>query len=109
MLLRDEKRSSSANHQLRFRNRLSKGSVYTLSSFDVTRSNPNFCLSDAPFSIRFNDGTSFDKLTESVRAIPTELFRFLPYKQLLELANTGKQLPDTIHNWGVNCNQEHNH
>lgn len=64
-----------------------------LSGFDVARSNPNFRLSDAPLSIRFNDGTSFDKLTDSVRTIPAELFRFRPYNQLLELANTGKQLP----------------
>ncbi|CDY67457.1 BnaUnng02200D [Brassica napus] len=32
----------------------------------------------------------------SVRTIPAELFRFRPYNQLLELANTGKQLPDII-------------
>ena len=79
--------------QLRFRNRLSEGSVYALSGFDVSRSNPNFRLSDEPLSIRFNDGTSFDKLPESVRPIPTELFRFRSYNRLLELANTGKQLP----------------
>ncbi|CAN7131691.1 unnamed protein product, partial [Brassica rapa subsp. narinosa] len=64
-----------------------------LSGFDVSRSNPNFRLSDEPLSIRFNDGTSFDKLPESVSPIPTELFRFRSYNQLLELANTGKQLP----------------
>lgn len=68
----------SSIRQLRFRKRLSEGYVYKLSGFDVTRSNPNYCLSDAPLSIRFNDGTSFDKLPESVRPIPTELFRFRP-------------------------------
>ncbi|KAG5411516.1 hypothetical protein IGI04_007835 [Brassica rapa subsp. trilocularis] len=31
-----------------FRNRLTEGSVYSLSGFDVTRRNPNFRLSDAP-------------------------------------------------------------
>ena len=30
------------------RNRLTEGSVYSLSGFDVTRRNPNFRLSDAP-------------------------------------------------------------
>uniref|UniRef100_M4CL55 DUF223 domain-containing protein n=1 Tax=Brassica campestris TaxID=3711 RepID=M4CL55_BRACM len=83
--------SISANRQLRFRERL-KGSLYTLTGFDVTRSSHNFRLSDASFSIRFNDGTSLEKKTESVRPIPLELFRFMPYSQLLELATTGKQL-----------------
>ncbi|KAJ4912503.1 OB-fold-like protein [Raphanus sativus] len=45
-------------------------------------------------SVRFNDGTSLEKMTESVRPIPMELFRFMPYSRLLKLANTGKQLPD---------------
>ncbi|KAG2292500.1 hypothetical protein Bca52824_039169 [Brassica carinata] len=31
----------------RFKNRLSEGSVYTLSGFDVTRSSPKYRLSDA--------------------------------------------------------------
>ncbi|WZZ42742.1 hypothetical protein YC2023_039001 [Brassica napus] len=101
MLLLDEKStliqgSIGSIRQLRFRNRLSEGSVYALSGFDVSRSNPNFRLSDEPLSIRFNDGTSFDKLPESVRPIPTELFRFRSYNRLLELANTGKQLPDIL-------------
>lgn len=64
-----------------------------LSGFDVSRNNPNFRLYDESLSIRFNDGTSFDKLPESVSPIPTELFRFRSYNQLLELANTCKQLP----------------
>nr|VDD36846.1 unnamed protein product [Brassica oleracea] len=85
--------SVGANRQLRFRDRLSEGSLYTLTGFDVTRSNTNFRLSDAPFSIRFNEGTELDKIPASVRPIPTELFRFMPCSQVLELANTGKQLP----------------
>ncbi|KAF8096421.1 hypothetical protein N665_0309s0047 [Sinapis alba] len=89
--------SISANRQLRFRERLIEGSLYTLSGFDVTRNNPNFRLSDAPLSIRFNEGTEFvEKKTEPVRPIPTEVFRFMPYTQLISLANTGKQLPDIM-------------
>ncbi|KAG5413475.1 hypothetical protein IGI04_001042 [Brassica rapa subsp. trilocularis] len=61
--------SVPALRQLKFRKRLTEGSIYTLSGFDVMRSNPKF------------------------RTIPTEQFRFRPYDQLLELANTGKQLP----------------
>lgn len=64
-----------------------------MSGFDVTRSNPKFRLTDGPVSIRFNDGTAFEKLATTVRIIPTEHFRFRPYEQLIELANTGKQLP----------------
>ncbi|WZZ89631.1 hypothetical protein YC2023_118210 [Brassica napus] len=78
------------------------GSLYTLTGFDVTRSNTNFHLCYAPFSIRFNEGTSLEKITASARPIPTELLRFMPYGQILELANTGKQLP-------VECNQKHNY
>ena len=45
--------SVSALRQLRFRKRLIEGSVYSLSGFDVTRSNPKFWLTDVPVSIRF--------------------------------------------------------
>ncbi|KAL0678784.1 hypothetical protein Bca4012_006765 [Brassica carinata] len=89
-------RTVSANRQLRFRERLSEGSLYTLTEFDVVRSNTNFRLSDASFSIRFNEETSLEKVTASARSIPTELFRFMAYSQILEFANTGKQLPDMI-------------
>ncbi|KAF2586240.1 hypothetical protein F2Q70_00036757 [Brassica cretica] len=49
MLLLDEKStliqgSIGSIRQLRFRNRLSEGSVYALSGFDVSRSNSNFRL-----------------------------------------------------------------
>ena len=83
----------SANRHLRFRERLSEGSLYTLTGFDVVRSNTNFRLSDASFSIRFNEGTSLGKVTASARPIPTEIFRFMAYSQILEFVNTGKQLP----------------
>ncbi|WZZ86950.1 hypothetical protein YC2023_115529 [Brassica napus] len=43
----------SVNRQLRFRERLSKGSLYTLTGFDVVYCNTNFCVSDAPFSVPF--------------------------------------------------------
>ncbi|KAH0857836.1 hypothetical protein HID58_086097 [Brassica napus] len=46
-------RTVSANRQVRFRERLSKGSLYTLTGFDVVYSNTNFCLSDAPFLVPF--------------------------------------------------------
>ena len=52
----------SAVHQRKFRERLAKRSVYTLSEFDVTRSNPKFKLSDGPVSIRINEGIDFEKL-----------------------------------------------
>ncbi|CAF2071701.1 unnamed protein product [Brassica napus] len=98
MLLVDEhstliQGSVSATIQLTFRGRLTEGSVYTLSGFNVTRSNPKFRLSDGPVSIRFNEGTAFEKSATTTRIIPTEHFRFRPYEQILEFANTGKQLP----------------
>ncbi|CAN6899613.1 unnamed protein product [Brassica oleracea] len=94
MLLIDENStvvhgSIPASRQLRFKNRLSEGSVYTLSGFDVTRSSPKYRLSDAPVSVPFNDETDFEKLPATDRIIPTEHFRFRPYEQIVELANTG--------------------
>ncbi|XP_009150788.1 replication protein A 70 kDa DNA-binding subunit B-like isoform X2 [Brassica rapa] len=86
----------SAVHQRKFRERLAEGSVYTLSGFDVTRSKPKFKLSDGPVSIRFNEGTEFEKLAATARTIPTEHFRFRTHEQILELANTSRQLPDVI-------------
>lgn len=81
-----------AVHQRQFRERLSEGSVYTLSGFDVTRSSPKFKLTDGPISIRFNEGTAFDKVAATARTIPTEHFRFRMHQQILELANSGRQL-----------------
>lgn len=78
---------------LTFRERLSEGSIYTLSGFDVTRSSPKYRLSDGPIAIRFNEGTAFEKLPTTTKVLPTEHFRFQPYDHMLELANTGKQLP----------------
>ena len=75
-----------------FRRRLSEGSVYSLSGFDVARANPKFRLSDSPVSIRFNDGTFFETKTDSDKDIPTELFRFRSHEQLLTLANTNREL-----------------
>ncbi|XP_048608945.1 uncharacterized protein LOC125584482 [Brassica napus] len=82
-----------AVHQRKFRERLTERSVYTLSRFDVTRSNPKFKLTDGPDSILFNEGTDFEKLAATARTIPTEHFRFRPHGQILELANTSRQLP----------------
>ncbi|KAG2329998.1 hypothetical protein Bca52824_001178 [Brassica carinata] len=101
MLLIDEQSSVvqgsvPAALKLMFRERMTERSVYTLSGFDVTRSNPKFRLSDAPFTIRFNDGTAFEKMATTERKIPTEHFRFRSYDQILELSNTGKQLPDVM-------------
>ncbi|KAL0865147.1 hypothetical protein Bca101_044265 [Brassica carinata] len=82
--------------QRQFRERLTEGSVYTLSGFDVIRSKPKFRLADGPVSIRFNEGTAVEKLATTARTIPTEHFRFRTHQQILELANSGRQLPDVI-------------
>ncbi|KAJ4890661.1 hypothetical protein Rs2_30409 [Raphanus sativus] len=74
--------SVPAVRQLKFRKHLTEGSLYTLSGFDVARSNPKFRLSDVPFSIRFNEGTAFEKLAPNARTIPTEHFPFRPHEQL---------------------------
>lgn len=99
----------------------------------ATTSYNTFPLSDAHVSIRFTDGTTFEELTDSDKSIPTEMFRFRNYDQLLALANTNRHLPRmllifyiwrlpkmwsyyslnlswklTRYSWWVNCYQEHN-
>ncbi|KAH0857028.1 hypothetical protein HID58_085289, partial [Brassica napus] len=59
----------------------------------ATTSYNTFPLSDAHVSIRFTDGTTFEELTDSDKSIPTEMFRFRNYDQLLALANTNRHLP----------------
>ncbi|KAF2546621.1 hypothetical protein F2Q70_00023093 [Brassica cretica] len=70
---------------------------FTLSAgLTLHAANPKFKLTDGPVSIRFNEGTDFQKLAATARTIPTEHFRFRPHEQILELANTSRQLPDVI-------------
>ncbi|CAH8346934.1 unnamed protein product [Eruca vesicaria subsp. sativa] len=101
MLLIDEdstlvQGSVPASLQQTFWSRLSEGSVYRLSGFDVTRRSPKYRLTDGPIAIRFNANTGFQKLLNTLRIIPTEYFRFQPFAQIRNLANSGKQLPDVM-------------
>ncbi|CAH8327168.1 unnamed protein product [Eruca vesicaria subsp. sativa] len=86
----------AAARQRRFREFLKEGSVYSLSGFDVARSNTKYRVSDAAFSIRFNDGTLLAKIESTDRTIPTEIFRFRPYNTILGLGNRGEDLPDVL-------------
>ncbi|KAF3605792.1 hypothetical protein DY000_02048517 [Brassica cretica] len=86
----------NASRSQTYRQDFNEGSIYSLSGFDVTRSNNNFRLSDAPVSVRFGEGTRFTRVTDSDKVIPTEMFRFRSYDQLLALANTNRQLPDIL-------------
>ncbi|KAF3512814.1 hypothetical protein F2Q69_00007877 [Brassica cretica] len=75
----------------RFRSRLTAGSMYTISGFDVARCAQSFRLSDSPLMIRFNDLTSFDEITEPVSPLPEEGFRFCNQTKSVGLANTNTQ------------------
>ena len=86
-------RSINSSRVDTFRRRLSEGSIYSLSGFNVARSNPKFRLSDSPVSIRLNDETFFETKTDSDKDIPTEIFRFHSHEQLLALTNTNRELP----------------
>ncbi|KAH0873957.1 hypothetical protein HID58_071319, partial [Brassica napus] len=80
-------------HELNtFRHLPKEGAVYELSGFDVSRSNPNYRLSDSPFSVQFTDLTSFVELSNPVRI---EHLRLRNYDQLMVVANTNTDLPDT--------------
>lgn len=43
---------------------LNAGSTYSLTSFDVTRCNQNYRLSDSSMLITFSDSTSFNEVSE---------------------------------------------
>lgn len=78
-------------HELNtFRHLPKEGAVYELSGFDVSRSNPNYRLSDSPFSVQFTDLTSFVELSNPVRI---EHLRLRNYDQLMVVANTNTDLP----------------
>lgn len=62
--------------------------MYWLSGFDVTRRTTSF-VSLMPLS-------PFDSPVVQHKSIPTEMFRFPSYDQLLALANTNRQLPDIL-------------
>lgn len=97
-------RTMSATRRHTYRPYLSEGSIYSLSGFDVTRSNSNFRLSDASVSIQFSDGTMFVQVTDSDKVIPTEMFWFRSYDQILALANTNRQLPGLLLTFSIsNC------
>ncbi|KAF3520031.1 hypothetical protein DY000_02061524 [Brassica cretica] len=70
-----------------------EGAVYELSGFDVSRSNPNYRLSDSPFSVQFTDLTSFVELSNPAKPIRIEHLRLRNYDQLMVVANTNTDLP----------------
>ncbi|CAN6985808.1 unnamed protein product [Brassica rapa subsp. trilocularis] len=76
-----------------FRHLPKEGAVYELSGFDVSRSNPNYRLSDSPFSIQFTDLTSFVELSNPAKPIRIEHLRLRNYDQLMVVANTNTDLP----------------
>lgn len=79
----------NVHHRLNtFKNLFIAGSIYSVSGFDVTRSNFNFKLSDSPVWIRFIDETAFNDLTGTVSPIYDERFRFRNHDELLGLAQT---------------------
>ncbi|KAF3575822.1 hypothetical protein DY000_02035269 [Brassica cretica] len=86
----------NANGLPKFRERLTAGTIYFVSGFDVARCAQNFKLADSSLMIQFNDSTEFDVLSNPVSPIPAEGFRFRNQTELVGLANTNTQLPDII-------------
>lgn len=88
--------TSISVHRLNSSNTLSEGSVYELSTFDVTRSNTNFRFTESPHAISFIDLTVFVELDETFEPMPRESFMFRDNKQLMVLSNrtnTNTHLP----------------
>ncbi|WZZ85743.1 hypothetical protein YC2023_114322 [Brassica napus] len=83
------------DHPTRIEN-VSLKDLLVLTLHGATTSYNTFPLSDAHVSIRFTDGTTFEELTDSDKSIPTEMFRFRNYDQLLALANTNRHLPHIL-------------
>ncbi|CAN6925573.1 unnamed protein product [Brassica oleracea] len=86
----------SASRLPQFREMLHAGTLFSVSSFDVSRCAQNFWLTDSSLMIRFSESTSFQVLTEPVSHLPEEAFRFRNQQELIGLANTNNQLPDII-------------
>ncbi|KAF2551236.1 hypothetical protein F2Q68_00036019 [Brassica cretica] len=85
----------SASHLPQFRERLTAGTMFSVSGFDVSRCAQNFRLTDSSLLIRFNESTYFEELTEPVSPLPEEAFRFCNQSELIGLANTNTQLPES--------------
>ncbi|XP_010494554.1 PREDICTED: uncharacterized protein LOC104771684 isoform X2 [Camelina sativa] len=83
-------------HLHKFEDALRDGAIYTISAFDVTRSNTRLKLSDFHFSICFTAATLFVEAEESLCLIPKEFFRIKTHEELLRLANTNMELPDVM-------------
>ncbi|CAF1926906.1 hypothetical protein YC2023_058202 [Brassica napus] len=86
----------SAGRLPQFREMLHAGTMFSVSGFEVSRCAQNFWFTDSSLMIRFNESTSFQKLTEPVSLLPEEAFRFHNQSELIGLANTNTQLPDII-------------
>ncbi|WZZ73607.1 hypothetical protein YC2023_084977 [Brassica napus] len=87
-----------ASHRLpQFREKLTAGTMFSVSGFDVSRCAQNFRLTDSSLLIRFNESTYFEELTEPVSPLPEEAFRFRNQSELIGLANTNTQLPGILH------------
>ncbi|KAG2264616.1 hypothetical protein Bca52824_071695 [Brassica carinata] len=85
-----------ASHRLpQFREKLTAGTMFSVSGFDVSRCAQNFRLTDSSLLIRFNESTYFEELTEPVSPLPEEAFRFRNQSELIGLANTNTQLPES--------------
>ena len=86
----------SASHLPQFRERLTAGTMFFVSGFDVSRCAQNFRLTDSSLLIRFNESTYFEELTEPVSPLPEEAFRFRNQQELIGLANRNTQLPGML-------------
>lgn len=88
--------SISANCLPQFQDRLSVGTMFSISGFDVARCAQNYRLAYSSILIRFNETTSFEELSDPVSPLPKEGFRFRNQSELFGLANTNRQLPGML-------------
>ena len=86
----------SAGRLPQFREMLHARTMFSVSGFEVSRCAQNFRFTDSSLMIRFNESTSFQKLTEPVSPLPEEAFRFHNQSELIGLANTNTQLPGML-------------
>ncbi|KAF8092250.1 hypothetical protein N665_0420s0017 [Sinapis alba] len=79
-----------------YRERLTAGTMISISGFDVSRCAQNFRLTDSSMLIKFNESTTFEEIADPVSPLPEEAFQFRNQAELIGLANTNTQLPDII-------------
>ncbi|KAG5384156.1 hypothetical protein IGI04_035626, partial [Brassica rapa subsp. trilocularis] len=85
----------SSSRLPQYRERLIVGTMFSVSGFDVSRCAQSFRLTESSLLIRFNENTTFEEITDHVSPLPEEAFRFRNQSEMIGLAKTNTQFPES--------------